>query len=134
MKTALGIYPKLQIFGTDYPTADGTCIRDYIHVSDLAQAHLDALRYLDAGQASAVFNCGYGHGFSVRDVVAMARQVSGVDFPVEETGRRAGDSAELIAGCDKIRQQLAWQPRFDDLEKILSTAWAWEKKLAARSG
>ena len=134
LKTALGIYPKLQIFGTDYPTADGTCIRDYIHVSDLAQAHLDALRYLDAGQASAVFNCGYGHGFSVRDVVAMARQVSGVDFPVEETGRRAGDSAELIAGCDKIRQQLAWQPRFDDLEKILSTAWAWEKKLAARSG
>jgi UDP-glucose 4-epimerase len=134
LKTALGIFPKLQIFGTDYPTADGTCIRDYIHVTDLAQAHLDALRYLDAGHASAVFNCGYGHGFSVRDVVDMARQVSGVDFPVEEVGRRAGDSAELIAGCDKIRQQLDWQPRFDDLEAILNSAWAWEQKLAARKG
>ena len=132
LKTALGIYPKLQIFGTDYPTDDGTCIRDYIHVSDLAQAHLDALHYLEAGHASAIFNCGYGHGFSVREVVAMAKQVSGVDFQVEETGRRTGDPAELIAGCDKIRQQLGWQPRFDDLAAILNTAWAWEKKLVAR--
>jgi len=132
LKTALGIYPVLQVFGTDYPTADGTCIRDYIHVSDLAQAHLDALRYLSAGHASSVFNCGYGHGFTVNDVVAMAKQVSGVDFPVEQVGRREGDPAELIAGCDKIRQQLAWQPRFDDLETILSTAWEWEKKLVAR--
>jgi len=129
LKTALGIYPKLQVFGTDYPTADGTCIRDYIHVSDLAQAHLDALRYLSTGHASSVFNCGYGHGFSVKDVVAMAKQVSGIDFPVEEVGRREGDPAELIAGCDKIRQQLGWQPRFDDLKTILSTAWEWEKKL-----
>ena len=132
LKTALGIYPKLQIFGTDYPTDDGTCIRDYIHVSDLAQAHLDAMSSLLAGHASSIFNCGYGHGFSVREVVAMAKQVSGVDFPVEETGRRAGDPAELIAGCDKIRQQLGWQPRLDDLETILSTAWAWEQKLEAR--
>jgi UDP-glucose 4-epimerase len=134
LKTALGIYPKLQIFGTDYPTGDGTCIRDYIHVSDLAQAHLDALHFLDAGHASSIFNCGYGHGFTVRDVVAMAKQVSGVDFPVEETVRREGDPAELIAGCDKIRQQLGWQPRHDDLAAILQTAWAWEKKLVARAG
>jgi UDP-glucose 4-epimerase len=93
---------------------------------------LDALRYLSAGQPSAVFNCGYGHGFSVTDVVAMARKVTGIDFLVEETGRREGDPAELIAGCDKIRKTLGWQPCFDDLEIILRTAWNWEKKLAAR--
>lgn len=131
LKTALGFYPKLQIFGTDYPTADGTCIRDYIHVADLAQAHLDALSYLAGGQASSIFNCGYGHGFSVREVISIARKVTGIDFPVEEVGRREGDPAELIAGCTKIRQSLGWQPRFDDLEVILRTAWDWEKKLAA---
>jgi UDP-glucose 4-epimerase len=129
LKTALGIFPKLQVFGTDYPTADGTCIRDYIHVADLAQAHLDALNYLTAGHSSSVFNCGYGHGFSVSDVVAVAKKVTGIDFPVEETARREGDPAELIAGCGKIRKQLDWQPRFDDLEVILRTAWEWEKKL-----
>ncbi|RLB61587.1 MAG: UDP-glucose 4-epimerase GalE, partial [Deltaproteobacteria bacterium] len=83
LKTALGIFPKLQVFGTDYPTPDGTCIRDYIHVADLAQAHLDALRYLSTGAQSAIFNCGYGHGFSVKDVVAMAKEVTGIDFTVE---------------------------------------------------
>ena len=134
LKTALGIFPKLQVFGTDYPTRDGTCIRDYIHVADLAQAHLDALRYLTAGNPSNVFNCGYGHGFSVNDVVAVAREVTGIDFPVVETGRREGDPAELIAGCEKIRKQLGWQPRFDDLETILRTAWAWERKLAGLEG
>ena len=128
----VGTLESLRVFGDDYATPDGTCIRDYIHVSDLAQAHLDAMSSLLAGHASSIFNCGYGHGFSVREVVAMAKQVSGVDFPVEETGRRAGDPAELIAGCDKIRQQLGWQPRLDDLETILSTAWAWEQKLEAR--
>lgn len=133
LKTALGIFPKLQIFGTDYGTFDGTCLRDYIHVTDLAQAHLDALSYLIAGGASNIFNCGYGHGFSVNQVVAMAKQVCGVDFPVEAVGRREGDPAELIAGCDKIRRTLGWQPRFDDLEVILRTAWEWEKRLAARS-
>ncbi|MGK2906815.1 MAG: UDP-glucose 4-epimerase GalE [Desulfuromonadales bacterium] len=133
LKTALGIFPKLQVFGTDYATRDGTCIRDYIHVADLAQAHLDALRYLTAGNPSSVFNCGYGHGFSVNDVVAAARQVTGIDFPVVETGRREGDPAELIAACEKIREQLGWQPQFDDLEAILRTAWAWEKKLVARN-
>ncbi len=132
LKTALGIFSELHVFGTDYPTQDGTCIRDYIHVADLAQAHLDALRYLTAGRPSNIFNCGYGHGFSVNDVVAMAKQVTGVDFPVVETARREGDPAELIAGCEKIRRELDWQPRFDDLEVILRTAWQWEEKLAAR--
>jgi len=132
LKTALGLFPRLQVFGTDYPTQDGTCVRDYIHVADLAQAHLDALRYLASGRPSAMFNCGYGHGFSVRDVVAMARTVTGLDFIVEETGRREGDPAELIAGCEKIRRELGWQPRYDDLEVILRTAWEWEKKLEAR--
>jgi UDP-glucose 4-epimerase len=134
LKTALGIFPKLQVFGTDYPTQDGTCIRDYIHVADLAQAHLDALGYLFSGAQSTIFNCGYGHGFSVRDVVTMAKEVTGIDFPVEETGRREGDPAELIAGCEKIREELDWLPRFDDLEVILRTAWEWEEKLGARGG
>jgi UDP-glucose 4-epimerase len=132
LKTALGIFPQLQIFGTDYPTQDGTCIRDYIHVADLAQAHLDALRYLTSGHSSTIFNCGYGHGFSVNAVVSMAKKVTGVDFPVVETDRREGDPAELIAGCERIRKDLDWRPRFDDLEVILHTAWEWEKKLATR--
>lgn len=129
LKTALGVFPQLQVFGTDYPTQDGTCIRDYIHVADLAQAHLDALRYLTSGNHSAIFNCGYGHGFSVSEVVAMAKKVTGIDFPVMETDRREGDPAELIAGCRKIRNELDWQPQFDDLEIILRSAWDWEKKL-----
>lgn len=131
LKTALGIYPQLQVFGSDYPTSDGTCIRDYIHVADLAQAHLDALRHLSAGHPSAVFNCGYGHGFSVSEVVAMAKKVTGIDFPVVQTGRREGDPAELIAGCQKIRHELDWKPSHDDLEEILRTAWEWEKRLVA---
>ena len=133
LKTALGVFPQLQVFGTDYPTEDGTCIRDYIHVADLAQAHLDALKYLTAGRPSNIFNCGYGHGFSVKDVVAMAKEVTGIDFPVVETARREGDPAELIAGCEKIRQELDWQPRFEELEIILRSAWDWELKLAARA-
>ena len=142
LKTALGHFPELQVFGTDYPTPDGTCIRDYIHVSDLAQAHLDALDYLCSGpgtgtcaagpRASFVCNCGYGRGFSVSEVVAMAKQVTGIDFPVETVGRREGDPAELVSASDRIRQHLGWQPRHDDLEFILRTAWAWEKKLMAR--
>ena len=130
LKTALGIFPKLQVFGTDYPTPDGTCIRDYIHVADLAQAHLDALGYLLRDGESLVCNCGYGRGFSVNEVVAMAKRVTGIDFPVEVVGRREGDPAELVAASDRIRSTLGWQPRHDDLEFILRTAWAWEKKLA----
>ncbi|MCM2265857.1 MAG: UDP-glucose 4-epimerase GalE [Desulfuromonadales bacterium] len=132
LKTALGIFPKLQVFGTDYPTPDGTCIRDYIHIADLARAHLDALGYLADGGASTVCNCGYGRGFSVNEVVAMARQVTGIDFPVEAVGRREGDPAELVAASDKIRRLLNWRQQHDDLEFILKTAWAWEKKLAAK--
>jgi len=132
LKTALGIYPKLQVFGTDYPTQDGTCIRDYIHVADLAQAHLDALNYLCDDGASLICNCGYGRGFSVSEVVSMAKRVTGVDFPVETVGRREGDPAELVAASERARQKLGWQPRHDDLEFILQTAWAWELKLAAR--
>jgi len=129
LKTALGIYPELQVFGTDYPTADGTCIRDYIHVADLARAHLDALTYLFSGEGSLVCNCGYGRGFSVSEVVAMAKRVAGIDFPVRTVGRREGDPAELVAASDRIRQRLGWQPVHDDLEFILRTAWAWELKL-----
>lgn len=132
LKTALGVYPSLQVFGTDYPTPDGTCIRDYIHVSDLARAHLDALAYLESDGRSAVCNCGYGRGFSVREVVAMAKAVTGIDFPVEEVGRREGDPAELVAGAARIAGLLGWRPRHADLEFILQTAWGWERQLAAR--
>ncbi len=128
LKTAKGEFSKLQIFGTDYPTVDGTCIRDYIHVDDLADAHLRALDYLAAGGASDVFNCGYGHGYSVREVVETAKKVTGIDFTVEETARREGDPPELIADSSKIRQKLRWAPRYDDLEYIITTAWNWEKR------
>lgn len=128
LKTAKGQYPKLQVFGTDYDTPDGTCIRDYIHVDDLGDAHLRALDHLAAGGTSDIFNCGYGHGFSVREVVAVMKEVTGIDFPVEETGRRPGDPAALVAGADKIRRILHWIPRYDDLHFIVKTAWEWECK------
>lgn len=128
LKTAKGAYPKLQVFGTDYDTPDGTCIRDYIHVDDLADAHLRALDYLAAGGVSDVFNCGYGHGFSVREVVAVMKEVTGIDFTVEETGRRAGDPESLIAAADRIRDRLQWTPKHDDLRVIVKTAWEWERK------
>ena len=132
LKTALGIYPRLQVFGSDYPTRDGTCIRDFIHVSDLARAHLDALDYLLGGGVGAVCNCGYGCGFSVREVVATAKGVTGIDFPVAEVARREGDPAELVAGNARALQLLGWRPRHNDLGFILNTAWEWEKKLAKR--
>ena len=128
LKTAKGELPKLSLFGTDYPTPDGTCVRDYIHVNDLADAHLLALHYLLHGGKSDVFNCGYGHGYSVREVVAAARKVTGMDFPVHEEGRRAGDPPALIADSSKLKAQLDWQPKFDSLETIIQTAWDWEKK------
>ncbi|MBF0557959.1 MAG: UDP-glucose 4-epimerase GalE [Nitrospirae bacterium] len=128
LKTAKGESPKLEIFGTDYPTFDGTCIRDYVHVDDLAAAHLDALRYLGEGGSSNVFNCGYGHGYSVREVVAAAKKITNIDFCTEETGRRKGDAAVLVADNTKIRETLGWEPRFDDLDYILKTAWDWEIK------
>lgn len=128
LKTAKGEFPKLQIFGADYPTPDGTCIRDYIHVDDLAEAHVVALDHLLKGGKSDIFNCGYGHGYSVREVVNVARKVTGIDFPVEEVARREGDPPALIANSEKIRKILGWKPRYDDLEHIIRTAWEWEKK------
>jgi len=128
LKTAKGEIEKLQVFGTDYPTADGTCIRDYIHVDDIAEAHILALRYLFDKGRSEVFNCGYGHGYSVREVIAAAKKVTGIDFRVEETGRREGDPAILIADSAKIKRELNWQPQYDDLEYIIKTAWIWENR------
>jgi UDP-glucose 4-epimerase len=128
LKTAKGEFPVLEIFGTDYPTPDGTCIRDYIHVDDLAEAHVAALDHLSRSGGSEIFNCGYGHGYSVREVIGAAKKVTGVDFPVVESGRRDGDPPALVAGSDKIRALLGWTPRHDDLEYIIRTAWDWEKK------
>lgn len=129
LKTAKGEFEKLVIFGTDYPTKDGTCIRDYIHVDDLAIAHLLALDYLMDGGKSDIFNCGYGHGFSVKEVVAEVKRVTGIDFTVVEGERRLGDPPVLIADNKKIKSHLNWQPRYDDLSYIIKTAWEWEKKL-----
>lgn len=120
----------MEVFGTDYATPDGTCIRDYIHVDDLARAHLDGLDYLFEGGASTVLNCGYGHGSSVLEVIDTVKKVSGIDFPVMLSGRREGDPPALMAYNDKIKSTLGWQPRFDDLEYIVSTALNWEKSLA----
>lgn len=129
LKTAKGEFEKLTIFGTDYPTKDGTCIRDYIHVDDLADAHIIALEYLMKGGPSDVFNCGYGHGFSVKEVIREVKKVTGIDFKVVEGDRREGDPPILIAGNQKIKEKLHWQPKFDDLDYIIKTAWEWEKKL-----
>lgn len=128
---ALGRSPSVSIFGTDFSTPDGSGIRDYIHVEDLASAHVDALRYLEAGNDSQIFNCGYGQGYSVREVLEMVKNISGVDFPVMEITRRAGDPACVIAGVDKIRSILGWEPKYNSLETIVTTALNWEKKLIA---
>lgn len=128
VRTACGKRDKLYIYGTDYPTPDGTCIRDYIHVMDLAEAHILALDYLMAGGESEVFNCGYGRGYSVKEVVDQAKKVTGVDFPVEYAPRRPGDPPELVADSKKIREKLGWEPKYDDLGFIIKTAWEWEKK------
>ncbi|KIH76670.1 UDP-glucose 4-epimerase [Geoalkalibacter ferrihydriticus DSM 17813] len=130
LKTAKGEYDRLQIFGTDYATPDGICIRDYIHVDDLAAAHLAALDHLAGGCGSDIFNCGYGHGYSVREVVDVARRVTGVDFCVEEAPRRAGDPPALVADSGRLRAATGWKPRHDDLEFIVRTAWEWERQLA----
>jgi UDP-glucose 4-epimerase len=132
VQTVLGLRPKLQVFGTDYPTPDGTCIRDYIHVSDLARAHLDALDYLQAGGSSALINCGYGRGFSVLEVIETVKKVSGIDFPVEQAPRREGDPVEVVAASDRARRVLGWVPQYDDLHTIVTHALAWERRLAER--
>jgi len=131
-ETALGKRLKIDVFGTDYPTPDGTCIRDYIHVSDLARAHSAALAYLRRGGASATFNCGYGHGASVIEVIDAVRRVSGRDFAVEISGRRPGDPAELVANVDRIRATLDWHPQFKDLDTIVAHALSWEKRLPGK--
>ncbi len=133
VEAALGLRPKLEVFGADYPTPDGTCIRDYIHVCDLVRAHSDALAYLRGGGESTTLNCGYGRGFSVREVIDTVKQVSGVDFKVEFTGRRAGDPANIVAASDLVRSTLKWQPRFHDLQTIVTHALAWELKLSKRT-
>ena len=117
----------VQIFGTDFSTPDGTAIRDYIHVEDLAAAHLNALTYLQQGHDSQVLNCGYGQGYSVREVIERVKEISGVDFPVVEAERRLGDPACVIASADKIGRLLGWQPKYNDLDEIISTTLAWER-------
>ena len=132
VQTALGGRERLAIFGSDYPTPDGTCVRDYIHVSDLVSAHIAALGYLRDGGASALLNCGYGHGYSVREVVEAVKRVSGVDFAVAIEPRRAGDPAQIVADVQAIRRVLGWKPAYDDLETIVRHALAWEQNLMAR--
>jgi UDP-glucose 4-epimerase len=128
LKAAKGERESVVIHGTDYPTPDGTCIRDYIHVVDLVDAHIRAIEYLFDGGSSDVFNCGYGHGYSVKQVLDVARKVTGIDFPVRESSRREGDSPSLVADSSKIKQKFNWIPRHDDLSSIVKTAWDWEKK------
>jgi len=132
VQAALGHRKGMDVFGTDYPTPDGTCIRDYIQVTDLARAHLQALAYLRGGGVSLTCNCGYGRGRSVFEVIDVVKKVSGVDFEVRIAGRRAGDPAALVAGADRIRATLDWQPQYDDLEGIVRQAFEWERRLHNR--
>jgi UDP-glucose 4-epimerase len=131
-EAALGKRAKLSVYGTDYPTPDGTCIRDYIHVSDLARAHSAALAYLRRGGDSATFNCGYGRGASVFEVISSVKRVSRNDFPIGFAPRRAGDPAALVADVSRIRATLAWRPQYDNLDTIVAHALAWENLLAKR--
>jgi UDP-glucose 4-epimerase len=126
-QAALGKRPYMEVFGTDYPTSDGTCVRDYIHVTDLIGAHLAALEYLRKGGDSAVLNCGYGRGSSVLEVIASVKRATKRDFPVRMSPRRPGDPAALVAKADRIGEVLGWQPRHDDLDTIVGHALAWER-------
>jgi len=127
MQTALGRRPSIHIYGSDYPTPDGTCIRDYVHVTDLADAHLRALKHLASGGPSRIYNLGSENGFSVRQIIDQVKSLTGLDFPVGETERRAGDPAVLVASSTRIREELGWQPA-SDLHTIISSAWAWHKQ------
>lgn len=130
LKTAKGERENIKIFGSDYPTPDGTCVRDYVHVEDLADAHVLGLQYLLDGGKRDVFNCGYGHGYSVREVVDMSKKITGVEIPATIGPRRAGDPPVLVADSSKLKARLKWVPKFDSLEYIIRTAWEWEKKRA----
>jgi UDP-glucose 4-epimerase len=129
VQTALGFRNKIFVFGTDYPTPDGTCIRDYIQVSDLCQAHIDALRYLRSGGQTIICNCGYGKGFSVLDVIEAVKRNSELDFCIELTDRRTGDSSRVVADNAKIKRYLGWQPKNYDIDRIIQQVLDWEKRL-----
>jgi UDP-glucose 4-epimerase len=133
VETALGLRPKVDVFGTDYPTPDGTCIRDYIHVSDLVRAHCDALAYLRGSGVSATLNCGYGRGFSVLEVIEHVKRITGLEFTVAFAGRRDGDTAQIVAASDRARSLLKWRPLFEDLQTIVCHALTWERKLLERA-
>jgi len=132
-QAALGQRPSMGIFGTDFPTRDGTGVRDYIHVTDLVEAHALLLDYLRGGGASVTMNCGYGRGYSVREVVETVRRVSGVNFAAIEQPRRAGDPAAIVAKADKVRETLGWKPAHADLDEIVASALTWERYLATRN-
>lgn len=133
-EVAVGKRDRLFVFGTDYPTRDGTGVRDYIHVTDLADAHVRALDYLRAGGTSTVLNCGYGHGYSVREVIDAVHRVLGRPIAVEERPRRPGDPPQLVAAVDRLHATFQWTPRFDDLDFIVRTSLDWERKLMAHPG
>lgn len=128
LRAALGKNDGLKVFGSDYDTRDGTCVRDFVHVTDLADAHVLALQWAAAGGSCGAFNLGSGGGYTVREVVDMTREVTGRDFPVEMCPRRPGDPATLVASSEKARRELGWRPRFQDLRAILETAWAWHER------
>jgi UDP-glucose 4-epimerase len=131
VQTALGLRPAIDVFGTDYPTPDGTCVRDYIHVTDLVRAHAAALAHLRAGGDSQTLNCGYGRGYSVLEVIEAVQRASGNRFPVRLGERRPGDPAAIVANAERLRALFGWQPQFDDLDRIVADALAWEQRLAA---
>ena len=134
LRAALGRAPGLRVFGTDYPTPDGSAVRDYIHVDDLSHAHLLALESLRGLKRNRVFNCGYGRGYSVFEVIEAVKRVTGSDFPVAETGRRPGDPPQLVADSSLIRRELGWKPGYRDLDEMIRTAWEWEKRPMKSSG
>ncbi len=132
VQCALGLRDGLEIFGTDYDTPDGTCVRDYLHVTDLIDAHEGALAHLRGGGGNLTLNVGYGHGYSVRDIIETTKRVTGRDFPVREGPRRAGDPVAVVAEAKRIRAELGWEPRLDDIETIVRHAYAWELKMEER--
>ena len=134
LHTALGIRPHITVFGTDYDTPDGTCLRDYIHVTDLAEAHALALDYLEAGNPSEIFNLGNGNGFSVREIIEVAKEVTGREIPVQEGAHRDGDAPRLVSSSAKAQRVLGWKPSHADVRDIIETAWAWHQKDLKRNG